>query len=511
MLRQTLQLLLACAAPVAAAEVLTQHNDNARTGANLAETALTPATVNAASFGKLFTLSLNASVNGQVLYMSGLEIGGSRRNVVFAYTSNNVNSSPCGIFAFDADAPGEPLWRRDLPPGAQYTTDTPAIDAATRTMYLVSKDKNDTGANWLHAIDVLTGAERAGSPVQIAGSVEGAGAGSVDGRIAFPASHGNCRPGVLVEKGLVYVAFSFNTDRHPYHGWVFCYAYDGGALVQRGVLCTTPDPDAGKPANYSRDGGGIWQAGKGLASDGEAVYCTTGNGSLTADSGGRNYAMCFLKLRTGSLEVLDWFAESKARKDSDADNDLGNCGPLLIPGTAVLFAGAAKYGRSHLVDAAKMGHFVEERDACLQTIDTPCPPFPNGQNAVAWRAGDAGTFIYLWNPAQPVAQYRYDPQQRTLVGGAPFKVGAATKGGGGGLAVTADGTAGGILWCLGTDGVVHALDATDVGKELWNSGQDAARDALGKAGKWQFPTVAGGKAYIPTGDGKLVVYGLLKP
>ena len=88
-------------------------------------------------------------------------------------------------------------------------------------------------------------------------------------------------------------------------------------------------------------------------------------------------------------------------------------------------------------------------------------------------------------------------------------MGTVTSGAGGGLAITANGSRDGILWCLGTDAVVHALDALDVTKELWNSQQDAARDALGSVGHWQFPTIVGGKAYIPTGDGKVVVYGLL--
>jgi hypothetical protein len=31
---------------------------------------------------------------------------------------------------------------------------------------------------------------------------------------------------------------------------------------------------------------------------------------------------------------------------------------------------------------------------------------------VAWNAGAAGTFIYVWNYTQAVSQYRYDPQSR---------------------------------------------------------------------------------------------------
>ncbi len=499
----------AATAPIAPS-VLTQHNNNARTGVNPLETILTPATVAVATFGKLFTLTLSSNVNGQVLYVPALKIGGKIHNVVFAYCSNNGNNSPCGLFAFDAESEGPALWNCSLPNGAQYTTGTPAIDPASKTMYLVSKDLNDDGSNWLHAVDILDGSERPGSPVKITGVAQGMGAGNQGGKLGFPATHANSRPGVLIEKGLIYIAFAFNSDAHPYHGWVFCYGYDGSSFTQKGVLCTTPDPDVGKPQNYSKDGGGIWQSGKGLASDGKAIYCTTGNGSFTADTGGRNFSMCFLKLHPVDLQVMDYFAEAKLRSDSDADLDLGNCGPLIIPGTTVLFAGATKYGRSHLVDTMAMGHFNADKDACLQTLSTPAPGGPVGENAVAWNVGPIGSFIYLWNPTQQVAQYVFEAAKRAVVAPMPGKSGLSSSGGGGGLCVTSNGMSNGILWCVGMDGVVHALDAMDVSKELWNSSQNPDRDGLGSVGHFQFPTVVSGKAYIPTGDGKIVVYGLLK-
>jgi hypothetical protein len=501
--------LIAMIGQARSADVLTQHNDNARSGVNAAETILTPAVVNGSSFGKLFTLPLNASVNGQVLYVHDVPIGDHARNAIFAYTSTGANGSPCGLYAFDADNEGPPLWTHILPPSAEATTCTPAIDAGTRTMYVVSKEKNNSGPSWLHAVDITSGEERSGSPIRIEGSVEGKGAGSVDGRLVFNSREANCRPGVLVEKGLIYFAFARAGDQHPYHGWVFCYGYDGHEFTRKAVFCTTPDPDEGKPSNFSKDSGGIWQAGKGLACDGDAVYCTTGNGNFNADVGGRNYGMCFLKLRTGDLQVLDWFAHAKAHKDSDDDNDLGNCGPVIIPGTSVLFAGATKYGRSYLVDTAHMGHFNPDQDACLQSLATPTLPFPNGQNGVAWNAGTAGTFIYVWNRPQPVAQFAYDPQLRRITDAAPQHLGTTINGNGGGLSITANGTHDGILWCLGTDAVIHAVDAADISKELWSSAANAPRDALGSVGHWQFPTIAGGKAYMPTGDGKVVVYGLL--
>jgi len=55
------------------------------------------------------------------------------------WTSNNINNSPSGIWAFDADQGGNALWHTDLPNQAEYTTNTPVIDITTNIMYFVSK------------------------------------------------------------------------------------------------------------------------------------------------------------------------------------------------------------------------------------------------------------------------------------------------------------------------------------------------------------------------------------
>src|ERR1700720_2654562 len=64
--------------------VLTWHNDNQRTGQNLAETILTPANVNPKQFGKLFTYPVDGQIYAQPLYVYGVTIPGQgAHNVVY--------------------------------------------------------------------------------------------------------------------------------------------------------------------------------------------------------------------------------------------------------------------------------------------------------------------------------------------------------------------------------------------------------------------------------------------
>ena len=180
--------LLLPVSALAQTSVTTQHNDAARTGANLTETVLTTTNVNVSQFGKLFERAVDDEIYAQPLLRRRRDVPGvGVRNVVYVATNND------SVYAFDADDPAQsaPLWRVNYTnPAAGIVpvsrTDvgqacgtyvdfagnigiggTPAIDPVSQTMYFVTRTKeNGTFVQRLHAIDIRDGTRAARQPTR---------------------------------------------------------------------------------------------------------------------------------------------------------------------------------------------------------------------------------------------------------------------------------------------------------------------------------------------------------
>ncbi len=481
--------------------VYTQHDNNARTGANLDETILIPADVNARQFGLLFRHVVDDQVFAQPLFIPNLAIAGGRHNVVIVATAANT------VYAFDADRYAAPYWRVNLgPPGSVVQhrfwcldilgnmgiIGTPVIDPATKTLYVVALTHEGDGfAQRLHALDLATGAERPGSPAAI----------TADG---FDPILENQRPALLLSRGSLYVGYSSHCDVGPYHGFLF--RFDPRTLRRRGVLNLSP----------SADGNSVWQSGQGPAADAQGmIYLITSNGTW---DGRNNLSNSFLKVDP-ALRVRDWFTPTNHQELDRRDLDLNSSGAMLLPGTREVM-GAGKQGIVYLVDTRHMGnlgdrHAVQHFRAAKGEINS---------GAVYWRSATRGGMVFLWGQDDALRVFAFDHGRFDTK---PIAVGRETAAYPGAmLALSANGGTGGILWAnaalsahgnghVNGPGVLRAYDADDITRELWDSNQDPARDTPGRISKNAPPTVVNGKVYLasfgalPVGTGALDVYGLL--
>ena len=516
-----------------AVDVLTYHNNNFRTGANLEEKLLNPASVSASGkFGKLYTFKIEGHAYAQPLYVENVDLQAlGKHNLLIAATMRNW------VYAFDADHlsangnGGEPLWKiqlgkpypHDDAPVHHYTNilddigilSTPVIDRATQSIYVVSanvtvsRDGKKTYQHFLHRLDLVSGQERAGSPVLIQGSVAGNGDGSQNGAIAFDSFVQLQRPALLLSQGSIYVGFGGMGNRRPYHGWIF--VHDAHTLKQQAVYNSTPHGG----------GAGFWACGAGFAADDEGyVYAVTGNGfDVDASSAtDRTEALLKLKLGNGSLNVIDWFTPDNWKQLDKKDLDLGVTGVVLIPGTPYLSL-ASKDRTIYLENRNHLGHISNSSGPDSQEFSMEGKRVYGGP--VYWKNLEA-SYVYLW-PIQAKGQAfrfkndHFDPASAIMQ---TSEVAENFVSPGGMLSVSANGSdpASGILWASmpidqnaefdTVPGILRAYDANHLDHLLWSSEVDADNDALGAVSKYAPPTVANGKVFVSTFSGEIVVYGL---
>ena len=501
---------------VAPVGVFTAQYDNMRSGANLRETTLTPANVNPKSFGKIFTLKVDGDVYAQPLYVPRVNIPGKGvLNVLYVATEHD------SVYAFDADGGSTaPLWRVNFNDEARGIrtltaqevqcpfirpevgiTSTPVIDAATGTLYVLVRTKEQRRyVQRLHALDVVSGGEKFGGPVEITASLPKRSIFS--SAVEFDALRENPRAALLLSGSKVWLMWASSCDVGTYYGWVM--AYDAQTLKQSGVFNAAPD---GAQT-------GIWHADAGPAADSQGnVYAVTGNGEFNASTGGRDYGDTVLKLTLSSnnIQVADFFTPSNQKSLNDTDEDLGSQGPVLFddpkgPHPHLLVV-AGKGEGVYLIDRDHMGRFAAGNNPhALQVLSGTGGCF----GAAAWWNGH----VYIHCSNEQLKDYVLQNGKLALAatGAEKFLDPGAIP------VVSASGTKNAIVWTVQTrtwrasdpdrQAILHAYDAGDIRRELYRSSENAARDGAGAALRFAMPTVVNGRVYVGT-KGEVDVYGLL--
>jgi hypothetical protein len=484
---------------------------------------LTPEIVSGGTFGQLFSAPVLGQVYAQPLVSNG---------TLFIATEDD------NIYGLDPET-GAMRWSRnvgipwnasdlgcaDLTPHVGVTG-TPVIDpSGTGTAYFSAKTyaTGSSGpARWdLHAVDLATGQERPGFPVQIAGTADNAPG------VAFEPTHELQRPGLLLLDGVVYLAFGAHCDVTPWRGWVAGVSI-GGQLTTLWTAIESP----------SVSGAGIWQSGGGLVSDGPGrIFLSTGNGGtqpeaaspILGSSPPPDLGESAVRLQVqpdGTLRAADFFMPYNAENLDSWDADVSSSAPMALPsafggptGTDLLLQ-IGKQGRMYLLDRDGLGGYRNGAgggDATVGTID--------GNEGVWARPavwpGDGG---YVWFPtasggasaggsAGHLVVYR-----STTVGGAPSLVKVAQSAttwafSSSGPVITSNGTqsGSGIAWLVrstGGSGAASQLLAyravpNGAGNlvQLWGSGTF-------QSSKFNPPGVGpNGRIYVGTRQGTVLGFG----
>lgn len=501
-----------------ATDVLTYHNDNARTGQNLTETILTTSNVNSARFGKLGFYPVGYAVDAQPLYASNVTIpNNGTHNVLIVASENGM------VYAFDADS-GATIWKvSTLAPGETGSDDptcptcpligvnaTPVIDRTrgpNGAIYIVASSKNASGDyhQRLHALDLAAGTELFAGPVEIQASYPGTGDNSDGTNVIFDPWQYRERASLLLLNGVMYTTWASHYDARPYTGWVI--GYDASTLAQRSVLNVTPNGSMGA----------IWMSGAGPAADAAGnIYFLVGNGVFDTefDANGfpkqGDYGNAFLKLSTANgLAVADYFEMDNELDENAGDVDLGSGGAMVLPDLSDssghpmhLAVGAGKDANLYVVNRDSMGKLSESDSNIYQELAGALPGGIWGAPAYF------NNTIYFGSLNSPVQSFRITDAK--LAGSASAQTASSFGYPGATPSISANGASNGIVWAVENlaTAVLHAYDASTL-NELYNSNQaPGGRDQVGGGNKFITPTIVNGKVFVATSNG-VAVFGLL--
>jgi hypothetical protein len=513
-------LTVSASAP-ATTDVLTYHNDIARTGQNLTETTLTTGNVTSAKFGKLGFYSVDGLVDAEPLYASSVSVpGNGTHNLLIVPTEND------SIYAFDADS-GATIWRvttlntsetpSDNRGCGQVTpeigvTSTPVIDrtqGANGAIYVVAMSKDGSG-NYhqrLHALDLALGTELFSGPVEIQASYPGTGDDNNGSNVLFDPKQYKERAALLLLNGIVYLSWASHCDIRPYTGWIM--GYSESTLAQKTVLNITPNGSEGA----------IWMAGAGLAADNSGnIYFLDANGDFDTTLNAQgfpskgDYGNAFMKLSSSGnqLAVADYFEMDNQSSENSTDTDLGSGGTIVLPDlgdgagqTVHLAVGGGKDGNLYVVNRDSMGKFSANNSSIYQEL---AGGLPGGMFAMPAYFNNT---VYYGPVGSPILAFTISnaklPATATMQTSNSFGYPGTTP------SISANGASNGIVWAVEntSPAVLHAYNANTL-IELYNSNQASnGRDQFGAGNKFITPMIVNGKVFVGTTNG-VAIFGLLQ-
>jgi iron transport multicopper oxidase len=323
---------------------------------------------------------------------------------------------------------------------------------------------------------------------------------------------------LLLMNGVVYAGFGSHCDTTPFEGWVFGVS-TAGHVTARWVSVTSPN------------GGGIWQSGVGLASDGAgSILLATGNGGAPAapapgSSPPASCGECVIRLRVqpnGSLGPVDFFAPFDAAQLDQFDADFGSGGVVGLPdqyfGTSALphlALAAGKQGYVYLLNRDDLGGFDQGPgggDGVVERV---------GPNGGVWGRpgvwpGDGG-YVYIATSSGQGGGGLFDVYKYGLSGTGEPSLSLAGNAsdvfgwGSGSPVITSDGTTSGsaVVWIIwsanrqGSGGQLRAYDPVPSGGQL----RLLYSAAIGNATNYSTPGVGAGRVYVGTRDGAVLAFG----
>ena len=555
------------------------------TGLNSLETILTPGNVAATgNFGVLFTQQLDGQTYGQPLYVSSTTLSklsgsfpdGQQHNAIYVATEHG------SIYCFDADKDlqganpngtnSDPLWHVFLPPAGTGAlpqgdvqsadiqpelgiTETPVIDTASGTIYVVVTVKNpsltfptsnfsyaaDPYQQYLYALDLKTGANKFGSPVLIQASFNGTavnnyGTGELDpipapgaGQIPFSPLHEHERGAMVLDStnNIVYLTYASHSDEQPYYGEIL--GYDSKTLQLVKTFIATPNVNGGEA--------GIWQSGAGPAMDSSNnLFFMTGNGSWDTNGNWGESALKISPSTSSGIQIsipssqtqnwwtsIDWSLFNDNPTTNTNDLDLGAGGLLLLPDQsgphAHIMVGGGKEGTLYVLDRDVLGGQVQGDTNVVQQIvggnGLPIFTTPAYFNKNIYFAPDGGHLEQF--------QVQFDSTTGNYLSSSPVAistVNAPFKGQG--AFISSNGNTNGIVWTVGN--ALTAYNATNITNPIFNAPTQVpvpGNNDQCTTAKFSIPIEKNGKVYLTCFDfvqsnnqvvrnnGYLVVYGLL--